>query len=565
MFSPPSPKVESSSLAFLPSSLRNPDSECAKGLSPTPSLEKASGGWFSRPTQPNIILFLLDDQDESISPYFDAMPFARELFLQNGSHYRNAFTSTSICCPSRCQILTGVLAHNNGVMINQGVYGGVGAFTKPRDPEGKRLMDEEGRCINNENRSIGVFLQKYAGYRTGLFGKYLNGMENDTIHAITHIPPGWTEFIIGSDHRLYLGYTYILAKWRENNSMIDYEWHGAEENDYQTDVLRDYVLEFIGGSNRSQEKIQQEGSQRPLFAYVSPTAPHLPIMAAPRHKSMNKFWESQFEKYVASRASYYNEMDAKQKSRWLRESFDLRKKMKNIDWDKIEFIKRMGSLYAVDEMIKAIYDRLAETNQLQNTIFVLSSDNGYNLGSHGLIHKMSPYDESTRVPLYISGPGFSKGKVIDEHVLLIDLAPTFLELAGLQIPNYMDGVSLMKPVGRNALLLEYKVPGHPESYSADSVNEVPEWVWSICPEGYAVDIPPYKAVRTSDYLFVEYTERERDNVTLFKEHELYDLNQDPFQLNNLIADESMRSIVTELKATLDRLAKCNGKQCNNEE
>jgi len=107
-----------------------------------------------------------------------------------------------------------------------------------------------------------------------------------------------------------------------------------------------------------------------------------------------------------------------------------------------EYHKRMGSLLAVDEMMGRIRSVLVSQGRWDKTIVVVTSDNGYNLGAHRLIHKMAPYEESIRIPLYIAGPGISGGEV-GKIVGLHDLAPTFLQLAGGQVPSYIDGKSLL--------------------------------------------------------------------------------------------------------------------------
>lgn len=198
--------------------------------------------------------------------------------------------------------------------------------------------------------------------------------------------------MIGAEHGLYGGYRYVLAEWRENNTQIDYEWRDSAESDYSTDVLREKVLRFIDTHRAKRE--ETAGETRPLFAYVAPTAPHLPLMAAQRHQHMNPHWASLFDRYIASRPNYYNETAVRKgKSSWLNESYQRRENMRSLGWNEMEFVKRMGSLYAVDEMIESVYRRIEALDELDNTFFILTSDNGYNLGAHGLIHKMAPYDE----------------------------------------------------------------------------------------------------------------------------------------------------------------------------
>jgi len=293
----------------------------------------------------------------------------------------------------------------------------------------------------------------------------------------------------------------------------------------------------------------------------------------------------------------------KGKARFLRDTFDRREAAVKWGWLEMDWIKRMGCLYSLDEMIQAIWEKLRALGELENTVFVFTSDNGYNLGAHGLIHKMAPYDESIRVPLYISGPGFGKGKVIDKTVQLLDLASTFLDIAGLQIPEYMDGISILPETKqradfkRDALLLQYKLPRFHESYNRDGVNELPQWVWDMYAkyQGFGEDIMPFRAIRTDNHLYVEYTEmasatswqeveqQESDNkaaapgadkaasnqtVEYLDQIELYDIKQDPYEMNNLVASgqewkPEHQELMKKLKSKLDVLSHCRGKECYN--
>ena len=87
------------------------------------------------------------------------MPFVKKLLFENGTHFTHAFAPSPICCAARCQLLTGLYGHNNGVLTNSGKYGGYKAFTKPYNQNNTRLKDKVGRCINNENRFLPSMLQ----------------------------------------------------------------------------------------------------------------------------------------------------------------------------------------------------------------------------------------------------------------------------------------------------------------------------------------------------------------------------------------------------------------------
>ncbi len=222
----------------------------------------------------------------------------------------------------------------------------------------------------------------------------------------------------------------------------------------------------------------------------------------------------------------------------------------------------MGSLYALDEMVRGIVDTLSSVGKLDNTYLVFTSDNGYNLGAHRLIGKQAPYDESMRVPLVIAGPGIEHGT--DKHMVAqIDLAPTFLELAGVNMPPDVDGQSLVpllhdeKPVSwRTDLLGQYAGPGvdGQDGIVAEAVRKA---------DAVYLDIPPWIGLRTEGYLYVRWYDLDRSPQV--HERELYDLNADPHQLTSLLVTPGGKAqnaaLVANLDARLNELATCSGATC----
>jgi len=542
--------------------------ECTKGVAPIPKLAELPAE--KKPLEkkkPNFVVILLDDQDEIISPYFDAMPFAKELFQKNGTKFEFAYASTALCCPARCQLLTGLYGHNTGVYANVGEYGGREGFVEPLDEFGHRLKDENGKCLNHEKRTVAAMLLENANYATGLFGKYLNGIEYG---GSWFIPPGWSDFSSGGDHGLYTGHYYSLYNYREGTKEITYDWFNFGDEDYMTDVVRDRTVDFIGRYRSNVTAAQQ----RPLFMYVAGTAPHFPLPPATRHKKYLDFWDKKFESIVASRPNYYNDTDIVGKSEWLRSTAAIRKTWRENPFIRTDFKKRMATLYAVDEMIEAIYNKLKKSGDHENTVWVLTSDNGYNLGAHHLLHKMAPYEESTRIPFYISGPGFPKGKVSKDLVLIQDITPTLLHLAGFEAPSYMDGISLVPgksnatavelSTSRSAVLFEYKSP-IASYYNVSLPLEIFPLYRAKNEPGFALDMPPYKAIRTKEHLLVDWMYfdpaiREPNR----HEFELYDTKEDPYQMRNIYekvgGDKS--PLVQDLYSKLQKLRFCKGKECN---
>lgn len=465
-----------------------------------------------RVEKPNIVLILLDDLDDTITPFWEAMPVTKKLIKDQGMTFTNSFSPNPLCCPARASLLTGKYSHNTGVFNNDGREGGWKKFY------------EEG----NEKETVALYLQK-AGYTTSHIGKYLNGIEDEP----THVPVGWSEWYGAVGRAMYTGYNYKL---NENGTLVDY---GNKPEDYMTDVISQKAREFITRSESNDETS--------FFLSLAPTAPHYPLPPAPRHRN------HPFKNSILPSVLNYDEKDISDKPDWLEESAVTRSIfLKTVNWD---YRNRMGSLYAVDEMIASIIETLYKNRELENTYIIFTSDNGYNNGSHRLIQKMAPYEESQRVSLVIAGPGIKKSS--DKHfALTIDLAPTILDLTGIKIPETIDGMSLAPLLfgekintWRKDYIAEHKIGG-----LASEFNGYPFIVDFVTK---FIDVPSYIALRSEDYLYIEW---ELENK---KEYELYDMKADPYQLNNLLGSEGKKykDIVENLKERLKFLKDCKGETC----
>ncbi|MBJ8344747.1 sulfatase-like hydrolase/transferase [Antrihabitans sp. YC2-6] len=469
--------------------------------------------------RPNIVLILADDLDNTATPVWEAMPLTAALIRDRGMEFENGFAPMPICCAARASILTGKYGHNTGVLTNGGEVGGFDAF----------------RDNGNEQATIATYLHD-AGYRTGMAGKYLNGLEHDR----GHIPPGWDDWNAGVDNLLYTGYGYTL---NENGRQVRY---GVRPQDYQTDVIARKSAEFITDSARD---------GRPFFWYAASTAPHFPLPAAPRHLPLTT-------PTAAPRSPNYQEPDVSDKPSWLIDTAQARSATIALTND-VDYTNRLGSLHALDEMVAGIVDTLDRTGELDNTYLVFTSDNGYNLGAHRLTQKMSPYEESMRVPLAIAGPGIGRGSS-PATALSIDFAPTFLDWAGVPVPTNMDGRSLTGPLAgddsgwRSDFVAEY-AGGGALGLDGVALEQVP----GLDSAMYAFDIPSYTALRTDRYLYVRWYERERPLSE--REYELYDLRADPYQLTNLVKTEQGKQVHAETVAGLNQrliaLGACSGATC----
>jgi arylsulfatase A-like enzyme len=382
--------------------------------------------------------------------------------------------------------------------------------------------------LGREESTIATWLHD-AGYRTALIGKYLNGFPRDV--GRRYVPPGWDEwFGVTSKRSLYYGFTL-----NENGTLVDY---GDAATDYETDVLAEKALEFVKRST---------GETTPFFLYVAPLAPHSPATHAPRHAG--RFTDVQFV-----RTPGHNEADIADKPTWLRDTPLLTdEQISQVDENQR---KRLRSLLPVLEMIAGLIDELRRRDALENTYFLITSDNGWFAGEHRLgIGKQAAYEESIRVPLIVWGPRVRGGQTIEDLALNSDLAPTIAELAGVTPPVFVDGRSLAPllwgdtpPASRQAALIELFAPAN-GSESQPGADE------SSAPGMAAREVPPYRALRTTEAVYVEYDSGER---------ELYDLGADPYQLDNL-ANTADPTLIDRFSTRLAELARCSGDTCQTAE
>jgi N-acetylglucosamine-6-sulfatase len=487
-----------------------PRDETESSIGPGMTQEGAAGVSGDKP---NIIFVLTDDLDYAS---IQKMPEINSLLRDEGAYFENAFISHPICCPSRSTILTGLYDHNHNVISN-----------KPPDGGFQKFLSE-----GHEEDSIAVRLQE-GGYRTGFFGKYLNGYPGDDP---LHVPPGWDDWY-GKLNGQKL-YDYSL---NENGEEVSY---GSELEDFFTDVLSSKATDFVRSA---------APEDQPFFAYVAPTAPHGPATPAERHKGALADEE-------APRPPSYNEEDVSDKPSWIRDSPSLSEQ----DLSQIDnrYQRRLESMLAVDEMVGSLADELEAAGELENTYIFFTSDNGFEQGEHRIKGgKDRSYEESARVPFFVRGPGVAPASEVEELAVNTDFAPTFADLAGVEFPA--DGRSLApvlrgeEATWRSAVLLE-RLPAQASDEEASGKSkgkDKSKGKGKGKAKTGAGGSPAFTAIRTEDYKYVEY---ENGDV------ELYDLEADPYELESLhkTADPALVEI---LKVRLEALRDCSGDECREAE
>jgi N-acetylglucosamine-6-sulfatase len=449
--------------------------------------------------RPNVIVVMTDDQD---ARSMWAMPKTRRLLGRQGTAFTNSHATFPLCCPSRATFLTGQYAHNHGVLSNT-------------LPAGSFLR------LDGTN-TLPVWLSD-AGYVTAHVGRYLNGYgvplgrDLSPAEAALEIPPGWDRwFAPGFRGRAWRMYRYVL---NQNGRLVRYR---RGERNYLTDVYARHATRLIR---------RLAGGERPLFLSVAPLAPHgEPHLArgpnprpAPRHAR-------ELPRLKLPRPPSFNEADVSDKpprvqalSRFGREQ---RREMLR------RHRGRIRSLLAVDDAVEAMVGALRRAGELRNTLFVFTSDQGFLLGQHRIaVDKLWPYEEATRVPLLVRGPGVPRGVRRGQVVANIDLAPTILDATGAEPGLEMDGISLL-PLARNPRAARDR---------------------SILLESLAPERPDFAGVRAPGWSYIEHEDGSE---------ELYDLDADPFQLESRHADPAQATLKARLAARIEKLRDCAGRDCH---
>jgi arylsulfatase A-like enzyme len=456
--------------------------------------------------RPNIVLILTDDQDlASLS----VMPKTQALIGAPGLTFGNYIVPLSLCCPARSSIFTGEYAHNHDVRTNNWPAGGFHKFF----------------TLGREDETVAVALHR-AGYRTALFGKYLNGYPD--AKDPTHVPPGWDEWASPAAGDAYGQFHYTL---NENGRLVPY---GGAAADYMTDVLAAKGVEFIRRAG---------GGAQPFFLALTVYSPHKPATPAPRHAKL-------FRGAKVPRTPAFDEVDVSDKPVRIRRLADLKSgQIASID---ALYRRRLQALRAVDDLVEGVVAALRASGQLDRTYLFFTSDNGFHLGQHRLQPgKKTPYEEDIHVPLLVRGPGVPAGARSDALAVNVDLAPTFAELAGATLVAPADGRSLVPFLAtgqsaspwRRMVLLE-QFPDEP-SGNAGGVLEPPD------PGDASGPVPTHVGLRTASYTYVEYGTGER---------ELYDLRRDPYEVESLHARADPQ-LLARLSDLLHALATCAGDGC----
>ncbi|MFD7028623.1 sulfatase [Streptomyces sp. NPDC059917] len=399
-------------------------------------------------SRPNILLIVSDDQPKQTDW---AIPKVIDWLGGRGVTFTHAHCATPLCAPSRASLFSGRTAHHHGVRNNEASTG----------------LDQH------------TTVQRYlsgAGYRTGLFGKYLN------FYPLADDQPHFEEWA-----RMHPAYND--TRWNVNGVV-------GRIQGYTTDIIRDKALAFLD---------KAATDPRPWFAYVAPFAAHEPNTPAPRYADTPvPAWNGR---------PSVPEDDRSDKPPYIQ-------KAKGTFGDGQDVRQRqLRSLLSVDDTVRALRDKLTALGQMENTLVMYVSDNGYTWADHSWVKKSVAYAPAHEVPFLLSWPaaGLGAGTTDDRIVANIDVAPTILDAAGITPDTPIDGRSLLTTAARDHLLLEW--------WRLDADTGGPK-TWA--------------SYLAKDRQYTEYYDLVTDGTgavsgtgrLLFREY--YDLAADPFQLQNLL-------------------------------
>jgi len=430
--------------------------------------------------KPRNVVFILSDDHRYDAMGFLGHPLAKtpnmDAMARDGVHLKNAFVTTSLCSPSRASILTGLYTFRHRVIDNQRMV-----------PEGTLFFPQ--------------YLQK-AGYQTGFVGKWHMGHANDDPR------PGFDYWVSFKGQGKY---------YPPNDAYtINVNGERVPQDGYITPLLTRYAIDFLE---------QQRNKDEPFFLYLSHKAVHGPFTPEPKYDG-----SLAEEPFTYPESSELHSNNLKNRPRWL---LDQRNSWHGMDFplhtdtSAEEFLRSYcEALRSVDDSIGAVLEQLKKMGLHEETLVIYMGDNGYMFGEHGLIDKRVAYETSSRVPMLMQCPElFSGGTVVEEVVANIDIAPTVMEVMGLEKAPHMDGQSFLP------LALGQEIPWRDYFLYA--------YYWE---QNYPMT-PTHFSLRGDQYKYTTY-------YGVWDTDELFDIQADPMEQNNLIHDPEFVKIRDEMQ---DRL------------
>jgi arylsulfatase A-like enzyme len=447
----------------------------------------------------NVIFILADDHR------YDAMGFTGKFpglktpnldrMAAQGCHLEKACVATALCSPSRASILTGQYPHRHTVVDNQAPV-----------PPGLVFFPQ--------------LLQK-KGYNTAFLGKWHMGDADDKPQ------PGFNYWLSFKGQGVYYNPTFNI-----NGQQVAHR-----DSAYISDLLTDYAIDWL----------KAQPAKKPFFLYLSHKGVHAMFEPAKRHKGMYKdmrFSPPPSMFMTATDTSKYLELKNSGVSPELKPFLENKKDLPNWvyaqrhSWHGVDYMyhgqinfydfyrRYMETLMGIDESVGRVLDYVNSNGLADNTVVIYMGDNGFSFGEHGLIDKRHAYEESMRVPMLLYAPKLAQaGSKLNQVIQNIDIAPTILAMAGLKTPGYMQGKSFLPLLkGEN---IEWKDRAFYEYY----------WEYDF------PQTPSMFALRTDRYKYIY-------NYGVWGINELYDLQNDPYEMNNLIRSTAHQAVASQMRTDI---------------
>jgi arylsulfatase A-like enzyme len=501
------------------------------------------------------------------APALRAMPHTLDEIAKRGATFTRYYVSYSLCCPSRVTLLTGRYAHNHNVRGNVQPNGGYSGF--------------RSRVAWNHN--IATWLQG-AGYRTIHIGKFLNGYGDAPYSTGRTVPPGWdawhTVLHADTDHFFY-GYEMnndgtVEGPFGDSGTWEPREYGERDDPGCPTAPLngKPCYYETDTFNRMAVEELAATSPEQPFYMQVDYTAPHGDFRRPAGPEPPPRYYDW-FEgaPYPHSRREGFDEGNVSDKPSFIRQAPPLTPQ--EIHTYHVYYDKALASLRGVDDGVGEIIAELGALHRLRDTYVIFTSDNGFFFGEHRLTGgKFLAYEPSTHLPLLIRGPGIKPNTKTGEIAANVDIAPTVLELAHVRPDQSVDGRSLFPYAHDNRLRtrrpilfesfvqtndVEENGGGPPSSPPPDEgsgpVYQRPSATSAKRSSAHASIVAPprnYEGIRLGPYKYIEWPDGEK---------ELYDINKDPNELNNIVRRPNFFPIRAFLAHQLEQLEDCSGAEC----
>ena len=445
---------------------------------------------------PNI-LFLLTDQQRYDSLGCNGASLCQtpaiDSVAESGMRFTKAYTPIALCSPARGSLLTGLYPHNHGQLSNMGNFNAV---------FGEQILDKPAYPQ----------LLKAAGYNVACIGKWHLAKQGDTEfwgYDKWHPYSEWHQWLRDDDIDFRI----------DRDAVQPYEWGGDAPFYGRLPLPVERTMEAWTADKTIDLINGYKNSDKPFMIAANFFGPHFPYAVPEPYNTM--YDPESVERWGNFDEQFINKPLIQQKEmlRWNASHLTWE------DWQKV-IAAYWGFCTFIDDQVQRILSCLEQNGLSDNTIVIFSTDHGDMLGSHRLFNKgFHMYEETHHIPLVIRWPGVtSAGTTCDEFVNLVDLMPTFLEIGGAEIPNNLDGRSIVPLL------------------TGEDVEDWPDDVFAEF-HGYEATLATVRMVRTDSWKYV---------YNPYSEDELYDMKSDPHELHNLATHLGYKHVLRRMKDRMVR-------------